>query len=232
MIFLSQGWWCHGAGMGLCLQEVPHTAVVAKQILRDCSGLINPGALTGLLGQSGAGKTTLLNILASRKNCTSLHVAHCTSLTAHMLECMYGKALLLSWSLIQHSDFPSHLRAALLVWRGVDNLANSYGPLSRQIAVKLRFCRFLHGLLDGVKTSVGETTSFWLTSPIISLQGSERSTDFQGQVCCIILSHIFSFSDCVDGQINGDVYLNDQRQSSKRASRLLSYLPQSIEVGA
>eukprot|EP00741_Cyanophora_paradoxa_P002580 tig00000605_g2503.t1 len=39
---------------------------VEKQILRGCTGVLQPGRLCGILGSSGAGKTTLLNLLAGQ----------------------------------------------------------------------------------------------------------------------------------------------------------------------
>eukprot|EP00933_Yihiella_yeosuensis_P004369 TRINITY_DN108733_c0_g1_i1.p1 TRINITY_DN108733_c0_g1~~TRINITY_DN108733_c0_g1_i1.p1 ORF type:complete len:672 (-),score=104.87 TRINITY_DN108733_c0_g1_i1:466-2481(-) len=43
-------------------------SISGHQILKNCTGLVEPGLLTGVLGPSGSGKTTLLNVLAGRQN--------------------------------------------------------------------------------------------------------------------------------------------------------------------
>jgi len=42
-------------------------SVGGKEILKGCTGVIQPGVLTGVMGPSGSGKTTMLNVLSGRQ---------------------------------------------------------------------------------------------------------------------------------------------------------------------
>jgi ABC-type multidrug transport system ATPase subunit len=43
-----------------------HRKKVSKAILKNVSGMVEPGTLVGIIGPSGAGKTSLLEVLCRR----------------------------------------------------------------------------------------------------------------------------------------------------------------------
>jgi ABC-type glutathione transport system ATPase component len=54
------------------VKDAETKSMVERKILKECSGIIRPGTLNAIMGASGGGKTSLLDVLADRKDPTTV----------------------------------------------------------------------------------------------------------------------------------------------------------------
>ncbi len=53
-------------------KDIETKATVDRKILKQCTGILLPGTLNAIMGASGGGKTSLLDVLADRKDSSSV----------------------------------------------------------------------------------------------------------------------------------------------------------------
>ncbi|KAI4517501.1 ABC-2 type transporter-domain-containing protein [Schizophyllum commune] len=102
---------------------VPIAGHEERRLLHDVSGIVQPGKLTALMGESGAGKTTLLNVLAQRVSMGVItgdrfvngqplpmdfqaQTGYCQQLDTHLPSSTVREALLFSARLRQPASVP------------------------------------------------------------------------------------------------------------------------------
>jgi ABC-type multidrug transport system fused ATPase/permease subunit len=53
-------------------KDLETKTMVDRKILKECTGIMRPGTLNAIMGASGGGKTSLLDVLADRKDSSSV----------------------------------------------------------------------------------------------------------------------------------------------------------------